>query len=273
MSQWKRFNHKNQYHLMIRFNSSLLVEYDIVIIDLNGTFYDNFGLYDRSLQVLKFIRENCTFVALTNTDSRNKEDLMIKPQIKSLGLKKNEIYSVVDHLYTLIESGVINPVCFTTNSVAKRLPKTTRTPDSVVLGDVRDLELPSDLNKVLTLILKGLKFYILQEGHYYESENGFELDTGAYGLMLQEITGKKYEILGKPNPSIVEEAVKFINQEMTNKKVVIIGDEVNADVKVANELGIDSVLVRTGKSRGIDLSNLSYQPTYWLDKISDLLDK
>ena len=80
-----------------------------------------------------------------------------------------------------------------------------------------------------------------------------------YGTSIFQI-----EYLGKPYNPIFEEAFHRVK----HKKMVMIGDQLETDIKGAVHFGIDSVLIGTGIT---NLSNLSFhdgiRPTYLLDNL------
>ncbi|MEJ2643443.1 MAG: HAD hydrolase-like protein [Gammaproteobacteria bacterium] len=105
-----------------------------------------------------------------------------------------------------------------------------------------------------------------------KSENGFGIAAGSIALMIEAALALRYphrpELcfarLGKPHRTIFEEAVR----RSGTSDMVMIGDQLETDIRGAVEFGIDSVLVKGGvSSQHIDTA--AVQPTYLLETAED----
>jgi Predicted sugar phosphatases of the HAD superfamily len=55
------------------------------------------------------------------------------------------------------------------------------------------------------------------------------------------------------------------------KRAVVIGDQLETDIRMGNENGYDTVLVLTGISKREDIERLGVRPTYVVDTLKELL--
>lgn len=55
------------------------------------------------------------------------------------------------------------------------------------------------------------------------------------------------------------------------KKVLVIGDQLETDIKMGNELGADTALVLTGISQRADVERTGIRPTFVIKNLSELL--
>jgi ribonucleotide monophosphatase NagD (HAD superfamily) len=108
---------------------------------------------------------------------------------------------------------------------------------------------------------------------YPKSDHGFGITSGAIGLVLEAALQMRYPDradlrftrLGKPHASIFREALR----RSGTPDVVMIGDQLETDIRGANDMGIDSVLVSTGVTQTYKTRiPEKLRPTYLLHSLS-----
>jgi ribonucleotide monophosphatase NagD (HAD superfamily) len=108
---------------------------------------------------------------------------------------------------------------------------------------------------------------------YPKTDQGFGIASGSIALILEAALQRRYpdrpELkftpLGKPHAAIFNEALK----RSGTMEMVMIGDQLETDIRGAVEFGLDSVLVNTGIANVTpDDVNTSLQPTYFLDRLN-----
>jgi HAD superfamily hydrolase (TIGR01450 family) len=85
---------------------------------------------------------------------------------------------------------------------------------------------------------------------YPKANQGFGIASGSIALIIEAALRLRYpgrpdlcfERLGKPNAEIFQEALR----RSGTKDMVMIGDQLETDIRGANDFGLDSVLVGTG---------------------------
>ncbi|MHA1347152.1 MAG: HAD hydrolase-like protein [Candidatus Heimdallarchaeaceae archaeon] len=78
--------------------------------------------------------------------------------------------------------------------------------------------------------------------------------------MFEQTTGRKPDkILGKPNKLILELSLKGKNVQ--KNEVLVVGDRLETDIKMANDAGVASSLVLTGETSKNDLELSNIQPS------------
>ena len=140
-----------------------------------------------------------------------------------------------------------------------------------MLGDLDEGFTYSLLNKILYLLDKGAQLISFHQNLYMLTESGRVLDSGAFSLVLQHLTGQQAIVMGKPSKQFFESAVARFNQLASN--TVFVGDDITTDIAGANRIGAVSVLVKSGKYRDGDLDNTATQPTYVIDSLPDLIER
>ena len=97
---------------------------------------------------------------------------------------------------------------------------------------------------------------------YRVAPDGVSLDAG-----LEHATGHKALVFGKPAIPLFAAAVE--NLGLPAKQVLMIGDDIEADVAGAQAAGSKGALVRTGKFRSSKIEG-SVRPDVVFDTIADL---
>ena len=101
---------------------------------------------------------------------------------------------------------------------------------------------------------------------------GFGLTCGSMATIIESVlkqrypdrTDTRFTVLGKPMPTIFEEAARRAG----TRKLVMIGDQIDTDIKGAQAFGIDSALVTGGVAElAFFPDHLPYLPTYQLESL------
>jgi len=118
-------------------------------------------------------------------------------------------------------------------------------PDAVLVGLDRTLTY-ARLRQALRAILAGSAFYAVNRDPRLPIEDGFEPGTGSLVAALEYASGMSAEVIGKPGPGIVYQALKRI--EATADETLMIGDALDLDVVAGHAAGLATALVLSGLS-------------------------
>lgn len=141
-------------------------------------------------------------------------------------------------------------------------------PEYIVIGDNRSCFDFDHLNHALRILRNGARLIGMQSELVDTSLGEVELNVGSWVGMLERASGVSAKYIGKPNPYAFDLCLRTMN--MNAQEVVMIGDRVSTDIAGANDLGMLSVLVKTGEFSLNDLYT-EIHPTYVIDCIRDLL--
>jgi HAD superfamily hydrolase (TIGR01458 family) len=140
--------------------------------------------------------------------------------------------------------------------------------DLVVLGGAGPEFSYTQMNHALGLLLGGAGLVGMHRNLYWRTEEGFSLDTGAYLEALEGAAGIEATVLGKPSPDFFRTALGELGLEAGD--VAMIGDDVDNDILGAQAVGINGVLVRTGKYRPEAVIVAPGSPDHTVDSIADV---
>ncbi len=141
-------------------------------------------------------------------------------------------------------------------------------PDVVILGGAGPQFDYRTLNRVFSLVRGGAQLVAMNRNLYWQTDEGLQLDTGAFLVGLEQAAGVQAEVTGKPAPAFFTAALEALG--VAPPQAVMVGDDIHADVLAAQRLGITGILVKTGKYLAETHRSAPADPDYVIDSIADL---
>ncbi len=93
--------------------------------------------------------------------------------------------------------------------------------------------------------------------------------TGAILAAVETATGRQAEIVGKPEPRLIETALDRLGEGRT----LVVGDRLDADVEAAHAAGVDAALVLSGDGSGsVSADGKSAKPVEVADNLAALVN-
>lgn len=250
---------------------------EAILFDLDGVFYEGEQPVSGAAEVMTWIaQQQLPYLFLTNTTSRSRQAIVDK-------LAAMQITTDVDHILTppvaarvLLQQYADNPVAlFVPESVASEFNEVERwqpgspvDPAAIVLGDLGQDWHYQNLNQILRLLMLSPQPQLIALGmtRYWKAGDGFRLDVGAFVKALEYATAVEPIVMGKPSASFYQAALDMLN--VSARSTVMIGDDIRSDVGGAQAVGINGILVRTGKYLPEDLDS-GIMPDVILDSVAD----
>tara|TARA_B100000902_G_scaffold366440_1_gene388215 strand:+ start:333 stop:1151 length:819 start_codon:yes stop_codon:yes gene_type:complete len=244
--------------------------YDLFYVDLWGVIHNGIELHQNAIIAVKeIIKLKKNIVLLTNAPRPNET---VKNFLEKMGM----------------ERGIRNNVYTSGEAALNYIKKNCTTKKFYHIGPPRDFDLFSenknnqtkDINDSQYLLCTGLfddhdrdlNYYkILLEKHsnkkmictnpdlIVDRGNKRELCAGSVAMVYEKLGGEVI-YFGKPYPEVYNQS--FDNKD---KKVLSIGDNLNTDIKGANLLNFDSLLISNGihkneiKNKGIAETSKEYE--------------
>ena len=126
----------------------------------------------------------------------------------------------------------------------------------------------ANLNRAFAELREGARLVCLHKNRWWQTSKGPLLDAGAFVAGLEYAAETPAEIVGKPTAAYFQTALGEL--DATPSEAIMVGDDIEADIGGAKRLGMQGVLVRTGKFRPAVLSEADPQPDAVIDSIADL---
>ncbi len=246
------------------------------MFDLDGTVY----LGDRPIQgTIDFIKRNLAhreIFFLTNNTSKNLNDYIRKLAGFGIHVGLERILSpllpLVDYLR---DQGICHlyPVGNTSfqTYLKEQMPDVIFTfgddCQAVVLGYDTELTYQKLADSCLLLQRPEVRFLSTHPDMVCPSAKGPLPDTGSFVRLYEGATGRLPELVfGKPNTLVLSPLLKRFRQD----EMVMVGDRLTTDKVLAENAGIDFILVLSGEARREDLPALERQPTLVLEDLGSL---
>jgi HAD superfamily hydrolase (TIGR01458 family) len=144
-----------------------------------------------------------------------------------------------------------------------------RRPNAVVVGDAGPYFSYRRLNRALSTLMDGAPLLAIAQNRYFMAADGLNLDAGAFVAGLEYAAGVQAEVIGKPAAAMFHAAC--VQLGLPPNEVVMVGDDVEADVLGALDAGLQAALVRTGKFRVTDSRQLGDRAAVYAD-VMDFVD-
>ena len=141
----------------------------------------------------------------------------------------------------------------------------------IIVGDAAEGFTYEKLNCALGLVLDGADMLALEMDRYWKQPQGLSLSAGPYVAALEYATGKRAELMGKPSRQFFQMALNDLGRKPGN--VAMVGDDIHTDVLGAQKMGMQGILVKTGKYRA-DWTQLSgAKPDMVCDSLASLIHR
>src|SRR4029079_15469049 len=141
-------------------------------------------------------------------------------------------------------------------------------PDVVVVGGAYEgFDYPT-LNRMFRWLMDGAACVAMHRNLFWRTGDGWQLDGGAFVAGLEEATGRRAVVCGKPSAAAFDAALEQVG--WARERAVRVGDDAINDVAGAQAIGVAGVLVRTGNFRPEDLEGLERPPDAVLGSIAEL---
>jgi len=250
--------------------SSIVDNYQLFYVDLWGVVHNGVTLHNEAIKALKEItNKKKDYILLTNAPRRN---YAVKSFLEKLGMDKE----IRDHVFTSGEAALLY------------LRKNLLDKTFFHIGPSRDFDLFKDFEKMKSNNIENCN-YILCTGLFDEHDddltyyknlfekkiekkmictnpdlivdrgNTREFCAGSVAMVFEKMGGEVI-YFGKPYPDVYNQST-----DNKNKKILSIGDNLNTDIKGANLLNYDSLLISNGihkheiKEKGVEKVSKSYE--------------
>lgn len=244
-----------------------------LLFDLDGVLYVGDRLIPGAAEALQELQQHqLPQRFITNTSTQTVRDIAAKLQRLGLTIAPADIFSAVSAtLSYLRQQGSPRVHLLLRDSVCSEFSEFEQqhpAPDYVVVGDIGAAWDYALLNRVFNELMGGAELIAMHANKYWQTEQGLQMDIGAFVAGLEFVTGKQATIIGKPSPDFFAAATAAL--QLPPQEVAIIGDDIENDVGGGQASGLQGILVRTGKYRQEVAEASTVTPDAILDSVADL---
>lgn len=246
-----------------------------ILFDLDGVLYVGNTPIDGAVTAVKALQTSglpCRFA--TNTSTLSLASLQTKINAMGFQVAKNEIFSAPQAVVQFLRQQK-NPVCrlLLADDVKQDFAEFAQSesePEFIVVGDIGNAWTYPMLNEVFNALMRGAKLIAIHKNRFWQTEHGLQMDIGAFIDGLEYASAKQAKVIGKPAKDFFHIVVS--EMKLHPQEVLMVGDDVDADIGGAKQAGLKAVLVRTGKYRQNYVEASPIVPDAIIDSIANLPD-
>jgi HAD superfamily hydrolase (TIGR01458 family) len=252
------------------------MDVDGLLLDIDGVLAVSWEPIDGAIETLGWLREQgVPFRLITNTTTHTRDALAHTLRHAGFAVEPTDIVTAVVATAGYLRTHHADARVFLLSDGDARadlqgiaLVGPDEPADVVVIGGACDDFTYASLNHIFGLLNDGATLIGMHRNMYWQTAEGLQLDGGAYVAALEEASGMKASICGKPAPAYFEAALEMLG--VATGRAAMVGDDVVNDVLGAQGIGMTGVLVRTGKFRPADLERDDGSPDHVIDSFADL---
>ncbi len=148
--------------------------------------------------------------------------------------------------------------------------------DAVLVGGADETEETNrvfsymNLARAFAELELGAELYSLHKNRWWQTSRGPLLDSGCFVAGLEYAADVEATVLGKPSAQYFTAALEALDADA--EMTWMVGDDIEADVTGAQQHGLKTALVRTGKFRPDAVERGTVRPDAILSSIADFPD-
>lgn len=244
-----------------------------LLIDLDGVLRigDRPAKYLNSF--LKFIEKRgitaCIISNSTVSDSRKVRSFFHQNNLEC----RLPIMTAVEATYEYIKSNYKTAMVYCSDETMYLFDEfiDEKTPEVVAVGDLGDKWNFKVMNTIFNYVMNGSDFIAMQKNKFWKkSGDELLLDAGAFVTAIEYASGKTAKLVGKPSPIYFKMGLKKLGCD-NNAKFIMLGDDLETDIKGANEIGATSILIFTGKTTHDRANSSSIKPDFNAEDLNEAM--
>ena len=245
-----------------------------IVLDMDGTVYLGNIPIEKAVNFITTHWNDTDFYFLSNNTSKSPATDIKKLNGMGIPATLDKLLSPVTPLVEFLKKNNIKTVYVVGNNdfkadLAQKMPLLTysdKEAQAVILAYDTDLTYEK-LSKAALLLQKAdVLFLATHPDLVCPSPEGPLPDVGSFIELFHTATGRRPQfIFGKPDPAVLSPLL----DKYDKKDMVMVGDRLSTDKKLAENAGIDFALVLSGEATLEDLQKESIQPTEVLETLGD----
>ena len=252
----------------------------LFLFDMDGTLYLGNRLYDFTKELLSMIKaQGRRYLFMTNNSSKSVADYIKK--LEKLGIpaiREDFITSSQATAYYLHKhhEGQVLYVCGT-NSLKEELRRegftVTQIADEaecIVMGFDTELTFQKLEDVSRLLLTREIPYIATNPDLVCPTEFGSVPDCGSVCQMIENATGKRPVVIGKPAPLMPQLAMERLGYG--KEETCVIGDRIYTDIKSGLNAGITTILVMSGETTQQILDASPEKPHLVLEDAGEILE-
>ena len=260
------------YRKFSKFDSTIK-DINNIFFDLDGTIYIGDELIAGADDLINYLlQEDKKIYFLTNNSSKSKKEYVKKLANFDINVHEDNIVLSTDSLIEYLNSQHVKKIYVLGTEACKQYLRDknfdldSAEPEYIIITYDTEINY-SKLVEACRYINAGVDILATHGNKFCPSEIGPIPDAGSIIEMFRVATGKSpVKTFGKPNTSVLNTLIK--NRKINLDDCLIVGDRIDTDIKMANDIGCKSLLVLSGESTLDMLNDTDTPPTYVLNSLA-----
>ena len=248
------------------------------LFDMDGTIYREDRLFDGTLELLRRIEDRGGHsVFVTNNSSRSVEDYIAKLRRMGIETDRAHFFTSSQATVRLLQAEYPGALvyCQGTQSLLRelrqagiRVTERVEPVDVVLLGFDNEMTSEKLRRTCEILTLQSPVYLATNPDLVCPVSFGYVPDCGSISVMLRNATGKYPRFIGKPEPTMIEQAMQAFG--CTKEQTVLLGDRLYTDVAAGLRAGVCSVCVLSGEATVQDIQQGEVKPTWTFASVKEI---
>lgn len=227
-----------------------------VLLDLSGTLYQGREAIPGAREAVARLTDAGLPVRYVTNTSRLPASVLGQ-RLRQLGfaIDRQQIFSAPRAVREVLLERQLRPYLLIHPELEEEFSDLPRErPNAVVVADAAEAFSYANLNRAFRLLLDGAQLLAVGDNRYFRDGDALSLDAGPFIRALEYAADCRAQVLGKPDPAFFHAALAGF--DCRPDQVLMVGDDVAADVNGALKAGLQAALVQTGKYREGDEQSL-----------------
>lgn len=251
------------------------------LLDMDGTIYLGDQLIDGAKEFLQALKDNGKkYLFLTNNSSKDKQAYVDK--LKGLGIsaEENDVFSSGDATIHYLKKNTNFKKIFLlgTQALIRSFVKAGFEVVSEKNAEVDCVVLGFDTTLTYDKLWAACDY--VRELPYFATHPDFNCpladekvmpDVGAMIAFIKASTGKEPIVIGKPNQPMLDSIMDVYH--FNKSELAMVGDRLYTDIKMGEDLGIQSILVLSGESSMEDYEKSPIHANHIFDSVKYIIDQ
>ena len=262
------------------------------LFDLEGTLYQGDTILPGAAAVIRRLTElDIPFALVTNTTSKSRSMIVARLAAHGIAVPERQVVTAPRAAATLaLSKGWHRVSAFLASASLVDLeplvlcggvsdmddglsgPPGSMPPDGIIVGDLGTRWSFGLLQEAFTYLRQGAGFIACSRDRYFRQGEELVLDAGPFIVALEYATGGEALLAGKPSRAIFDAAFAALGLDASQRReVVMVGDDIRADIGGAIDAGLTAWAVRTGKFSPGDVEAHGITPARIMADLRELL--
>ncbi len=256
-----------------------MLPYTTFLIDLDGVIYRGNELLPGAKEFTTWLETSKKkYLFLTNNSFATAIQILAK--LERLGIATNNMHlltagqAAVQHIARRFPKGVVyvvgeQPLMELVESLGLTVASIdAQEADAVLVGLDRDFDY-AIMTCAMNAVRSGALFITINRDPVLPISGGFIPGCGALAAAIEVASGMTPEVVGKPEPMLLQEAMDLLDSQPA--ETVMIGDGLQVDILAGQNASTHTLLLLSGSSSREDLEKSSIKPDHVYENLTALL--